>query len=76
MLKSGTHKDYDLPPDVPMFDGGKKRNEKQSEVVEALSSIAEGITSAISSPTPSGIASTNTGRHKRTIWRYICLSLK
>ena len=55
MLQVGTHKDYDLPPDVPMFGGGKKRNEKRSEVVEALSGIAEGITRAMAtrSPTPS-----------------------
>ena len=43
MLQIGTHKDYNLPPDVPMFGGGKKRHEKHSEVVDALSGIVEGI---------------------------------
>ena len=27
MLQIGTHKDYNLPPDVPMFGGGKKGHE-------------------------------------------------
>ena len=48
MLQIGTHKDYSTPPDVPMFGGGKKRNEKsRSEVVDALSGIAEGIVRAL-----------------------------
>ena len=47
MLQIGTHKDYNLPPDDPMFGGGKKRHEKHSEVVDALSGIAEGIARAL-----------------------------
>ena len=46
MLEIGTHKDYNMPLDVPMFGGGKKRYEKHSEVVDALSGIAEGIVRA------------------------------
>ena len=56
MLHVGTHKDYDLPPDVPMFGGGKKKTEKRSEVIDALSGIAEGITRAIRSPVPATVA--------------------
>ena len=47
MLQIGTHKDYSMPPDVPMFGGGKKRYEKRLEVVDALSGIAEGIVRAL-----------------------------
>ena len=47
MLQIGTHKDYCTPPDVPMFGGGKKRPERHSEVVDALSGIAEGIVRAL-----------------------------
>ena len=47
MLQIKTHKDYNMLPDVPMFGGGKKRYEKHSEVVDALSGIAEGIVRAL-----------------------------
>ena len=54
MLQIGTHKDYSTPPDVPMFGGGKKRDEKsRSEVVEAVEAVdalsgrAEGIVSTL-----------------------------
>ena len=46
LLQIGVHKDYNLPPDVSMFGGDKKRHEKHSEFVDALSGIAEGIVRA------------------------------
>ena len=66
MLQIGTHKDYNMPPDVPMFGGGKKRYEKHSEVVDALSGIAEGIVRALKphsgtqSPTHASVSSQST----------------
>ena len=65
MLQIGTHKDYNIPPDVPMFGGGKKRYEKHS-VVDALSGIAEGIVrvlkphSGTQSPTHASVSSQST----------------
>ena len=43
MLQIGTHLQFS----VPMFGGGKKRHEKQSEFVDALSGIAEIIVRAL-----------------------------
>ena len=66
MLQIGTHKDYNMPPDVPMFGDGKKRYEKHSEVVDALSGIAEGIVRALKphsgtqSPTYASVGSQST----------------
>ena len=41
MLQLGTHRDYENPPNCPMFGGGgKKKPERKSELVEALSGIA------------------------------------
>ena len=66
MLQIGTHKDYNMPPDVPMFGGGKKRYEKHSQVVDALSGIAEGIVRALKphsrtqSPTYASVGSQST----------------
>ena len=48
MLQIGTHKDHNMPSDVSMLGGDKRRCEKHSEVVDALSGIAEGIVSSIS----------------------------
>ena len=36
MLQIGTHKDNNLPPDLPTIGGSKKRHEKHSEDVDAL----------------------------------------
>ena len=47
MLQLGTHRDYENPPNCPMFGGGgKKKPERKSKLVEALSGIAEGVMKA------------------------------
>ena len=48
MLQLGTHRDYESPPNCPMFGGGKKKPKKKSELVDALSGIAEGVMNALS----------------------------
>ena len=49
MLQLGIHGDYENLPNCPMVgEGGKKKSEKKSELVEALSGIAEGVMKAFS----------------------------
>ena len=66
MLQIGTRKHYNMPPDVPMFGGGRKKYAKHSEVVDALSGIAEGIVRALKphsgtqSPTHASVSSQST----------------
>ena len=45
MLQVGTHKDYDNPPNVPMF--GKVAKKRETGMNDALSSIAEGVIRAL-----------------------------
>ena len=51
MLQLGTHRDYVNHPKCPMFGGGgKKKPEKKSKLVEALSGIAEGVMKPLTFP--------------------------
>ena len=44
MLQIGTHRDYSVPPNVPMFGAGKSSKATAgTSISEALSSVAEGI---------------------------------
>ena len=52
MIHIGTHRDYDRPPQVPMFGSNREKKSKDSDkVVEILSGIAEGVAKAFRPPT-------------------------
>ena len=62
MLHVGKHDDFDIPPDIPMFGGGRRKSEKKSEVAEALTGIAEGIFRALKSPQQSMVSEQSPGK--------------
>ena len=47
MLQVSTHKDTDIPPNVPMFGSQTRSKKAGSSVNDALSSIAEGVMRAL-----------------------------
>ena len=54
MIHVGTHRDYDNPPNVPMFGFNSKPSKRAgTSAGDALSSVAEGFMRALKAPTPS-----------------------
>ena len=52
MLQTGTHRDYDEPPKVPMFGVNAKTGTKSPCLADTLSNVGEGFMHAQKSPRP------------------------